>query len=141
MIRRLAWLGIGALLGVIGYRRAVRLVRAVVPQNLAIGPTAPAHRAQPGQRWRASGRAARRAAGGMTAFVRDVRTGMADYLDASGVGYPDASGVGYPDASVEPMDGGGLRRPDNGGAYMNRQPGRLGNTLVGQHHRWPASLP
>ncbi len=126
MIRRLVWLGIGAALGVIGYRRAVRLVRAVVPQNLAIGPSAPAGRAQPGQRWQASGRAARRTVGDAAAFVRDVRTGMAEYLDASGVEYLDASG---------------LQRPDAGGEYMNRRPGRLGNTLVGQHHRWPASRP
>jgi hypothetical protein len=55
MIRRLFWLGAGALLGVAGYRRITRLARTLPP---------------PG-RW------GRRAA----LFARDVREGMDEYAD------------------------------------------------------------
>jgi hypothetical protein len=54
VIRRGFWLVAGAVLGISGYRRLTRLVNA--------------------------GKADRRAAGS-AAFVRDVRAGMADYMD------------------------------------------------------------
>jgi len=56
MIRRAFWLVVGAALGITGYRRLTRLVSAGKPS----GPN----------------RAARTAA-----FMRDVRAGMAEYMD------------------------------------------------------------
>jgi hypothetical protein len=56
MIRRAIWLLAGAGLGIAGYRRMIRMVRA--------------------------GRARRPGtATGTAAFIRDVRTGMAEYMD------------------------------------------------------------
>jgi hypothetical protein len=62
VIRRIIWLGLGAVLGVTGYRRITKLARALEPRAAAVTSS-------------------KRAAGAV-AFMRDVRTGMAEYLDA-----------------------------------------------------------
>jgi hypothetical protein len=77
VIRRGLWLMLGAVLGVTGYRRATRLVRAIVR-----GRGQPRH-----AELRRAGRGTLRAlsgreqAGGAAGFVRDVREGRAEYLD------------------------------------------------------------
>jgi hypothetical protein len=97
MIRRGFWLAAGAVLGITGYRKATRLVRALSGQaqparSAAVLPTAaraslvarqtrlalPARSAP-----RPGGRAASVAASAASAagFVRDVREGMAEYWD------------------------------------------------------------
>ena len=81
MIRRGMWLTAGAVLGIAGYRRVTRAAKALLPQGELLGqvarrPTARAHAARTPAR-----RAASRAGNETLAFVRDVRTGMADYLD------------------------------------------------------------
>jgi hypothetical protein len=97
MIRRGFWLATGAVLGITGYRRAARLVRALTGQaqaarSTAVLPTAarasivarqarlalPARpAARPGGRAGSVVATAASAAG----FVRDVREGMAEYWD------------------------------------------------------------
>jgi hypothetical protein len=97
MIRRGFWLAAGAVVGITGYRRATRLVRALTGQaqlarSTAVLPTAarasivarqtrlalPARRAtSPGSRAASVGATAASAAG----FIRDVREGMAEYWD------------------------------------------------------------
>jgi hypothetical protein len=57
MIRRAFWLGLGAVLGIAGYRRLAGMTAV---------------------------RAVRAAGAGTASFVRDVRAGMAEYLDGSG---------------------------------------------------------
>ena len=76
MIRRSFWLAAGAVLGIAGYRRVTRAARALLPHGDVLGqlqrkPIS----ATPGRR------AVGRAGTETIAFVRDVRTGMADYLD------------------------------------------------------------
>ena len=96
MIRRGFWLAAGAVLGVTGYRKATRLARTVVPAGrpartgvLTLAPEPP--RRPPlltsRQVLRGAARAGRSAAQG-AAFARDVRDGMAEYLDrhAQGAG-------------------------------------------------------
>ncbi len=96
MIRRGFWFATGALAGIAGYRRASRVARTLLPRADLL---APAGRRLAGQGARraprpggqqcldradlGSGRATpgQRAAAGTAAFVRDVRAGMADYLD------------------------------------------------------------
>lgn len=76
MIRRAIWLGIGAALGIAGYRRATRLVRRITPASPALpAPHDGRLKALP-----AAVRLGRESA----SFVRDVRTGMAEYLDERG---------------------------------------------------------
>jgi hypothetical protein len=91
VIRRGFWLLTGAALGVTGYRRAVRLARIVIPE----GRGGAAGRRQPvpagrvvlrppqltGRRMLAGAAMAGRGAAEGAAFVRDVRDGMAEYLD------------------------------------------------------------
>ena len=97
MIRRGFWLATGAVLGITGYRRATRVVRALTGQAQptrppAVLPTAarasivarqtrlalPARPAtRPGGRAASVVATAASAAG----FVRDVRQGMAEYWD------------------------------------------------------------
>jgi len=112
MIRRGIWLALGAMLGIAGYRRAVRLARTIRPAALpAAEPAAastalPAARspgAPPSGRPAVAGRVLRpvRAARAVTAFGREFRLGMEEYLTG----------------------------------YMNRQAGAGGNTLVGQRAR------
>jgi hypothetical protein len=99
VIRRGFWLAAGAVLGVTGYRKATRLARAVVPAGrparpgvLTRPPEPPPRRRPPllltsRQVLRGAARAGRSAAQG-AAFARDVRDGMAEYLDrhAQGAG-------------------------------------------------------
>ena len=76
MIRRGSWLLLGAVLGISGYRRLARVAKALMPQGeLASQLRGRAEATGP------SRRAAGRAGAETIAFVRDVRTGMADYLD------------------------------------------------------------
>lgn len=97
MIRRATWLAVGAILGILGYRRLGRLARSISPQRLVVsGGRLVA--AVPGRLAAATSAGrwpARRGRGtGAARFLRDVRDGMTDYMD--------------------------------------RHPGRSGNTLVGQ---------
>ena len=72
MIRRGFWLVLGAVLGVSGYRKLTRAAKALLPHGQLVS--------QLHGRTRVAG-SGRRAGSGTIAFVRDVRTGMADYLD------------------------------------------------------------
>ncbi len=60
MIRRLFWVVLGAAVGIGGYRRVSRAARMLLPNGGLVG------------------------ASGTAAFVRDVRAGMAEYLDRHG---------------------------------------------------------
>ena len=64
MIRRALWLIAGAALGIAGYRRLTALVRAATAGR----------RASPATR-------GGRPLAGTAGFVRDVRAGMAEYMD------------------------------------------------------------
>jgi hypothetical protein len=72
MIRRSFWLASGAVLGIAGYRRVTRAAKALLPQGDLLGQL----NRRPGRATPAS-----RAGTESIEFVRDVRTGMADYLD------------------------------------------------------------
>jgi hypothetical protein len=76
MIRRGFWFALGAVLGITGYRRVTRAARALLPEGERVGQLARRNGAGQPER-----RTASRAGAGTVAFVRDVRTGMADYLD------------------------------------------------------------
>jgi hypothetical protein len=76
MIRRGFWFALGAVLGITGYRRVTRAARALLPEGERVGQLARRNGAGRPER-----RTASRAGAGTAAFVRDVRTGMADYLD------------------------------------------------------------
>jgi hypothetical protein len=76
MIRRGFWFALGAVLGITGYRRVTRAARALLPEGERVGQLARRNGAGQPQR-----RTASRAGTGTVAFVRDVRSGMADYLD------------------------------------------------------------
>ena len=81
MIRRLVWLAAGAVLGITGYRRLTRAAKSLLPPGnvLALLGRRPEG---PGPAGRTTARAQARDAGaGTVAFVRDVRIGMAEYLD------------------------------------------------------------
>ena len=73
MIRRLFWVTVGALVGVTGYRRVMRLARAIAPG----GRSGPATRGARGARWALGLDWAR----GTALFARDVREGMDLYAD------------------------------------------------------------
>ncbi len=81
MIRRLIWLGIGAVLGITGYRRVTRAAKSLLPSGDLLVPL--------GRRSAGSGPArqvptrtsARGGGAGTAVFVRDVRAGMAEYMD------------------------------------------------------------
>jgi len=82
MIRRLFWLVLGAALGIAGYRRASRAAKMLLPNSGLAGqvgsrPTL-AHGTRSGLTRSERGRST---ASGTAAFVRDVRSGMAEYLD------------------------------------------------------------
>jgi hypothetical protein len=87
MIRRGFWLVTGAAIGVTGYRRANRLARSFFPARPA-GAVAPAGAARPpvitGRSVLAAAAAAGRGTAQGIAFARDVRDGMAEYLDRQG---------------------------------------------------------
>jgi hypothetical protein len=89
VIRRGFWLALGAALGVTGYRKASALARELVPPGRParpgagpLAPSGPARRPLLTSRQILGGaaRAGRSAARG-AAFCRDVRDGMAEYLD------------------------------------------------------------
>lgn len=77
MIRRGFWFAAGAVAGIAGYRRASRAVRTLLPEADLLGRGSAPGRAAAGQRG-----AGQKAAAGTAAFIRDVRTGMADYQDS-----------------------------------------------------------
>lgn len=95
MIRRGFWLVTGAVLGVTGYRKASQLAQAVGPASrpapagvLALAPQPLRARRRlltSRQVLRGAARAGRSAAEG-AAFARDVRDGVAEYLDRHGPG-------------------------------------------------------
>jgi len=122
MIRRALWLAVGAVLGVMGYRRLDRAARSLTGQLTSLpggrhaarpaGTTASARAGSAARfaarmagwltrRTRDRREAASRTGGGVAAFVSDVRVGIDEYLDARD-------------------------------ANMNRQYVPAGNTLVGQ---------
>ena len=120
MIGRFCWLVAGAVLGVTGYRRASRLMRSIRPGNLArqalpaIRPGAPAARL--------AGPAAARHGGGdrLAPFARDVRDGMAIYLDRhSGQPGPTLEGL-QAAARLTGHPGTGGRYPDTDNAKDGR---------------------
>jgi hypothetical protein len=79
VIRRGFWFAAGAVAGIAGYRRASRAVRTLLPQADLLAPLG---RGSGPSRAGASRRGSnRKRIAGTAAFVRDVRTGMADYLD------------------------------------------------------------
>jgi hypothetical protein len=91
MIRRGIWMAVGAALGVAGYRRATRLARTLVPEGrrgaagrpraVPAGQVVLRPRQLTGRRVLAGAALAGRGAAEGAAFVRDVRDGMAEYLD------------------------------------------------------------
>ena len=98
MMRRMRWLTIGAILGIAGYRRLGRAARSLSGERAglpagkrpAAGQSATlttgavtmagwlAHRMRTGRR------ATLVPGAGAAAFMRDVRSGMAEYLDRQG---------------------------------------------------------
>jgi hypothetical protein len=89
MIRRGFWVAVGAAIGVSGYRRASRLARSIFPARpgsaLAAGSSG---RARPalitGRSLLAAAATAGRGTAQGVAFARDVREGVAEYLDRQG---------------------------------------------------------
>ncbi len=87
MMRRGFWLGLGAVLGIAGYRRLVRLGRALtaLPGRPAAGFASPGLVDKwPAGRGPFSVTAARELGAETASFVRDVRAGMAEYRDGGG---------------------------------------------------------
>jgi len=87
MIRRAFWLALGAVLGVTGYRRAVRRVAALLRpvRGLTGGgralPAAHGPAVTDAPALRRAGALARDL-GPVAGFLRDAREGMDDYLDS-----------------------------------------------------------
>lgn len=144
MIRRGFWLTLGAVIGVTGYRRAARLARSVLPAaNAGRGQLAlarrddralpPGHAGSAGRGQRrdvpgdrqgyedvarralAAAAVAGRSAAASAAFVRDVRAGMAEYLDRHD---------GRPPRTLE--DRRGRHEPGSGAASPALAPARDG---------------
>jgi hypothetical protein len=89
MIRRGFWVAVGAAIGVSGYRRASHLARTVFPARpgsaLATGPAGPARPTViTGRSLLAAAASAGRGTAQGVAFARDVREGVAEYLDRQG---------------------------------------------------------
>jgi hypothetical protein len=89
MIRRGFWVAVGAAVGISGYRRASRLARTVFPARPGSAlATGPGGRARPpvitGRSLLAAAASAGRGTAQGVAFARDVREGMAEYLDRQG---------------------------------------------------------
>jgi len=78
VIRRGFWLVLGAAVGITGYRRASRLVQSLRPEP-AVALRSP--RPLTGRSLLAGAARAGRGAAASAAFVRDVRDGVAEYLD------------------------------------------------------------
>ena len=110
MIRRGFWVAVGAAIGVSGYRRATRLARTVFPARpgtaLATGRPAGARPALiTGRSLLAAAATAGRGTAQGVAFARDVREGVAEYLDRQGdqaTGRTLDSQRGGPRASTRP---------------------------------------
>jgi hypothetical protein len=83
VIRRGFWLALGAAVGITGYRRASRLVQSIRPP--AAPPAGAVMLRSPGpltgRKLLAGAARAGRGAAASAAFVRDVREGVAEYLD------------------------------------------------------------
>jgi hypothetical protein len=107
MIRRGFWLAVGATAGISGYRRVSRLARSLSPVASVNSPPATTrHRPRPDlttRRILAGAAAAGRTSAEGAAFVRDVRDGMAEYLDrrAAGVGRTLEGQRGQPPAASQ----------------------------------------
>ena len=89
MIRRGFWVAVGAAIGVSGYRRASRVARTVFPARPGSAlVTGPAGRARPavitGRGLLAAAASAGRGTAQGVAFARDVREGVAEYLEGQG---------------------------------------------------------
>ncbi len=88
MIRRAFWLALGAVLGVTGYRRAVRRVAALLRpvRGLTGGgralPAAHGPAVTDDAAPRRAGALARDLGPSVAGFLRDARDGMDDYLDS-----------------------------------------------------------
>lgn len=129
MIRRTFWMGLGAVLGVSGYRRAAAVARSLSPRPAR--PVSPSRQARPAASHPASPPTRAREA---ARFVRDVREGMEEYLERHHhrppntlqgqalARRPAAGGR----AGVEPQEPGAARagRPDLAGG--RERPGRAG---------------
>ena len=108
MIRRGFWLVAGAAIGVSGYRRASRLARSVFPDRPGHALAAPAGGPArtpviTGRSLLAAAATAGRGTAQGVAFARDVREGMAEYLDRQGeqAGRSLDSQRGAPQASTQ----------------------------------------
>ena len=89
MIRRGFWVAVGAAIGVSGYRRASRLARTVFPARpgCALATARPAGTRPAlitGRSLLAAAACAGRGTAQGVAFARDVREGVAEYLDRQG---------------------------------------------------------
>lgn len=109
MIRRAAWLAAGAVGGIYGYRRLGRLARSLVPwqESGGRGPRGvQLSRRRARLEWPGRGLTRLAAAGG---FWRDVRDGMAEYLDQhsppGNTLLPRGNGRAHPPGSDNPKDG------------------------------------
>jgi hypothetical protein len=116
MIRRGFWLVLGAILGVGGYRRVTRLAHALVPGARGPQPGAGALARRPeltGRRVLAGAARAGRSAAEGAAFVRDVREGMAEYLDRAGqeTGAAPGSQQGQPEPGSQRRRAAARRSP------------------------------
>jgi hypothetical protein len=108
MIRRVFWLVLGATLGVSGYRRVARLARALGARGPQSGAGVLARRPEiTGRRVLAGAARAGRSTAEGVAFVRDVRVGVAEYLDRQGQETGAAPGI----RRGQPEPGGQRRRP------------------------------
>jgi hypothetical protein len=83
VIRRGFWLVLGAAAGITGYRRASRLLQSFRPPATASAGAVVLRSPGPltGRKLLAGAARAGRGAAASAAFVRDVRDGVAEYLD------------------------------------------------------------
>jgi hypothetical protein len=95
-MRRLLWVGVGAGLGICGYRRASRVVREL---------TGSAHR--PGRGPRRPGLPQLR---GVAGFVRDVREGMELYAERQRLSVEPRRSPQAPTLGWQPVDEAGASR-------------------------------
>lgn len=81
MIRRLIWLAIGAVLGISGYRRVTRAAKSLLPGGDLLAPLGRRPAGSGPARQVPARNSSSGAGAGTAAFVRDVRAGMAEYMD------------------------------------------------------------